>query len=207
MIPKNKEINLEWLSSEINRLFDEYNVSKMNLQPIPPELRGIKAEELIETYFKEHAKMPDSTYLDRLATYMLLDELTDSSPTKARDNEYPILSDRQIYRRKVRETLLSDIHSDNKNNVGRTTKTNYSVIVSQLDIKQENLETEIEFLKTCDELKLDALDILIVWETVFSQETARSLERLTNLKKSAISTRLNRTIEKLKESDLWQKLS
>jgi hypothetical protein len=52
-------------------------------------------DELIESYIAATGQRPDSVQLDRLATLCLREELTDSTPYKVRNTEYPISSDRQ----------------------------------------------------------------------------------------------------------------
>ena len=59
------------------------------------EQRLEASDRLIEDYFAHTEKIPDSGALERLATLLLRDELTDATPWKTRNTEYPIESDRQ----------------------------------------------------------------------------------------------------------------
>lgn len=52
-------------------------------------------DELIESYIAATGQRPDSVQLDRLATLCLREELTDDTPYKVRNTEYPISSERQ----------------------------------------------------------------------------------------------------------------
>lgn len=198
----------DWLNTEINSLFTKYSISKVNLQPLSAEVRKELANDLIEEYFAIHQKMPDSRYIDRLSTFILLDELTDMSRTKSANAEYAFLSDTQLYRRKVRESLLEEVYFDMKASSGtRTYRSEHLSLLNKEVSEERKIETELEFLRVCEDLKLESLDVLIVWETVFSEATVRSLEKLTGLKKSAISTRLNKAIDMIRKSDLKERLS
>jgi len=50
---------------------------------------------LTERYLAVNDKIPPVTVLDRLATLILQDEITDPTPYKSRNTEYPITSPRQ----------------------------------------------------------------------------------------------------------------
>jgi hypothetical protein len=52
-------------------------------------------EALTNAYITQTGERPDHAQLDRLATLILLEELTDATPWKTRNTEYPITSDRQ----------------------------------------------------------------------------------------------------------------
>jgi hypothetical protein len=52
-------------------------------------------EDLTEAYVTQTGERPDPTQLDRLATLILREELTDATPWKTRNTEYPITSERQ----------------------------------------------------------------------------------------------------------------
>jgi hypothetical protein len=57
-------------------------------------------EDLTEAYVTQTGERPDPTQLDRLATLILREELTDTDSHKMRHNEYPVMSDTQLARRK-----------------------------------------------------------------------------------------------------------
>lgn len=79
---------------KITELFDEYYRDK------PTPIKRIDASNaLIEHYIERHGKRPPASVLSRLATYILLDTLTDSHPDKISREEYPILSKSQQKRR------------------------------------------------------------------------------------------------------------
>jgi hypothetical protein len=56
-------------------------------------------EALTNAYITQTGERPDHTQLDRLATLILREELTDKDRMKMRKNEYPIMSDEQLARR------------------------------------------------------------------------------------------------------------
>ncbi|MCG7345326.1 hypothetical protein MHZ92_14395 [Sporosarcina sp. ACRSL] len=52
-------------------------------------------QRMTDAYFECRGVIPDSAQLDRLASLILRDELTDDTPYKTRNTEYPIESERQ----------------------------------------------------------------------------------------------------------------
>lgn len=53
------------------------------------------SDDLIEAYYAHCEQVPDGIALERLATLILRDELTDKHPDKMTREEYPLLSDSQ----------------------------------------------------------------------------------------------------------------
>lgn len=67
-----------------------------------------KVEQLTEAYFNCRGTAPASAQLDRLASLILRDELTDDTRlNKMSAEEYPLLSDRQRERRHLSEVGLN----------------------------------------------------------------------------------------------------
>jgi hypothetical protein len=65
-----------------------------------PELADRKSrmrliESLTNAYITQTGRRPDPAQLDRLATLCLYEELTDATPWKTRNTEYPVHSERQ----------------------------------------------------------------------------------------------------------------
>lgn len=56
-------------------------------------------------YTEENPQL-DGNQLERLADYILREELTDTDRMKSRNNEYPFMSERQIDRRRAEEVPL-----------------------------------------------------------------------------------------------------
>ena len=85
------------------------------------------AEELTERLFEQNGEMPSSSILERLATLILQDELTDRERMKARNTEYPILSTDQEKRRnkgKRSMTAAEEVATDGFNYRIRTRDSN-----------------------------------------------------------------------------------
>jgi hypothetical protein len=66
-------------------------------------------EALTNAYITQTGERPDHTQLDRLATLILREELTDDDPYKMSHEEDPILSDTQRGRRYKREKTKEDV--------------------------------------------------------------------------------------------------
>jgi hypothetical protein len=66
-------------------------------------------DELTEAYVTQTGERPDHTQLDRLATLILREELTDDDPYKMSHEDDPILSDTQRGRRYKREKTKEDV--------------------------------------------------------------------------------------------------
>lgn len=77
-------------------------------------------DDLIEAYFAHTEKAPDGNHLERMATLILRDELTDPHPDKMSRAEYPIMSDSQRDERLSDE--VSEIWAENVGTDGRDYK-------------------------------------------------------------------------------------
>lgn len=62
--------------------------------------RKAAIEEVTDAYIEQTGVSPDSRALYRLADVILHEELTDRHPDKMTREEYPIMSERQIYSRR-----------------------------------------------------------------------------------------------------------
>jgi len=91
---------------QITELFDEYYRDKTTVKR-----RIANASGLIEEFIDKHGKRPPASVCSRLATYILLDTLTDSHPDKMTREEYPIMSDNQAELRQRREHSISDVYT------------------------------------------------------------------------------------------------
>lgn len=61
---------------------------------------------LTEDYVMRYGEYPDMIQLERLTDYILREELTNTDRMKARNDEYPFLSERQFERRREHEVPL-----------------------------------------------------------------------------------------------------
>lgn len=206
-----QEINTDWLNKKINSLFEEYSRNKKNGVRIEVSTRNKKAEEVIETYFEEHEQLPDALFIDRLATYILLDELSDNSTNKTQTMEYNILSELQERRRKLSEYLLPEISYDVKDSFGKGTHSrvtgteiNYLHESQHLfeAITQEikDNEAELMFFTACKEEMIDRIDIYILYQAIFNEKSLRSMESELQLKRTAITDRYNKAMAILQKS-------
>lgn len=82
-------------------------------------------DSLTETYVITTGKTPDGVQLDRLASFILKDELADKRKNKMQAEEYPLLSERQ---RETRERSEADfkvaegVYGSDKRKHGRGTR-------------------------------------------------------------------------------------
>src|SRR5690625_868218 len=76
---------------KITELFDAYYLAQAD-EKSTSNKRIEAANAIIEEYIEAHAERPPASALRRLATYVLLDTLTDSQPDKMSREEYPIMS-------------------------------------------------------------------------------------------------------------------
>jgi|SRR5690625_1248404 len=76
---------------KITELFDAYYLAQAD-EKSTSNKRIEAANAIIEEYIEAHAERPPASVLSRLATYVLLDTLTDSHPDKMSREEYPIMS-------------------------------------------------------------------------------------------------------------------
>lgn len=84
----------------------------------PRELRIEKIEQLTEDYYRLAGEMPDVVALERLSDLILHEELTDPSPDKLTNEEYPFMSEHQFDRRDRRESSVGEA-IDNSSADGR----------------------------------------------------------------------------------------
>lgn len=103
--------------ADLHRHIDELYTQAKTLDT-DRQTRLTESDALIEAYFAHCGYVPDSAPLERLATLILRDELTDTDRMKSRTNEYPILSDDQLERREDGEYKLSEIHYGKEHTVG-----------------------------------------------------------------------------------------
>lgn len=69
-----------------------------NIEDRTERMAAVKA--LTDRYIDAHGTTPDAAQIERLTDYILREELTDPDPYKSEHNEYPILSEIQLARRR-----------------------------------------------------------------------------------------------------------
>ena len=76
-----------------------------------------KTAEITERYYENCGKHAPTDVLERLASLILFDDITDEDRMKARNTEYPILSDDQLDRRErgeVSEVWAESVATDGR---------------------------------------------------------------------------------------------
>jgi len=104
---------------KVTKLFDEYYREGDGEKP-SPSLRIERSNAIIEDYIDNHDKAPPNAVLSRLATYILLDDLSDPHPDKMTREEYPIMSYGQTGRYFARNGGLKDEPYDHGEVIGYT---------------------------------------------------------------------------------------
>jgi hypothetical protein len=91
-------------------------VDELILLDLPVAFRIAQVELLTEAYREQTEQRPDSLQLERLADFILKDDLSDPHPDKVTNTEYPFLSEGQVKLRSGREAVGGDIttHSASK---------------------------------------------------------------------------------------------
>lgn len=93
---------------DITALFDAYYDAKKAGGLIPPNKRTESAGAIVEHYVEVNGIRPPKGVLSRLATYILLDVLSDPYPDKMSRDEYPIASYAQVGRYYKRNLSRND---------------------------------------------------------------------------------------------------
>lgn len=102
---------------EFERVVDELWQRTKNGELRDRQARFTEIERVIDKYIAKYGQRPNQRLLDRLATLCLYEEVTDKDRLKMRNNEYPIMSERQEERRD--EELVSQAWSRNIGADGR----------------------------------------------------------------------------------------
>ncbi len=97
----------EELNAKINELW-----AATKRGDLPRQARFAAIEQLTEEYIEATGRRPDPAMLDRLATLCLYEEVTDDTPYKIQNTEYPIMGDRMFEERKARNVKESTINTE-----------------------------------------------------------------------------------------------
>jgi hypothetical protein len=124
---------------EFNANIDElYTKTKAGL--LPREARFKAVEALVDKYVEASGKLPEVAQLDRLSTLCLYEELSDATPWKTRNNEYPIHSERQQEEIEKNEARLGNIESTTRNKPTRRKRSDYENHFVNKKAQSENAE-------------------------------------------------------------------
>jgi len=105
-------MNFEQFNARINELWAQTKAGKLDRRS-----RFAAIERLTDEYIAATGRRPDPSQLDRLATLCLYEEVTDATPWKTRNTEYPVHSERQreeIERHEVGMAPLEYVASDGR---------------------------------------------------------------------------------------------
>ena len=102
---------------EFERVVDDLWQRTKNGELRDRKARFAEIERVIDEYIAKYGQQPNRHLLDRLATLCLYEEVSDKDRLKMRNNEYPIMSERQEERRD--EELVSQAWSRNIGADGR----------------------------------------------------------------------------------------
>lgn len=87
--------------------------------PTTPEERVRKTDELCETHYEQVGVYPDDSVLNRLAWYIIFDEMTDKHPDKITRDEYPVMSEWQELTRDQKTIKVEEITFNDRQFNGR----------------------------------------------------------------------------------------
>jgi hypothetical protein len=68
---------------------------------VPKDVRMARIDELVNSYIEKTGLRPSGEVLEKLTNAVLHEELTNKSSAKVSKYEYPIMSDRQLARRRT----------------------------------------------------------------------------------------------------------
>lgn len=109
--------------SDLRRHIDALFADKVSTR----QQRVDAVQRLTDAYIEHAGERPDVIQLDRLATLILREELTDSHPDKMSRNEYPLLSSTQQDERhndEVSPKLSEEVGTDGRDYRPRTRNNN-----------------------------------------------------------------------------------
>lgn len=91
-------------------------------EPPKVEERIEMIERIFDAYVEQTGEVPDGNQVQRLANWILLDELTDPRPDKVAKEDYPIMTKRQLRTRHNREMANEHIPETLANTKSTTAK-------------------------------------------------------------------------------------
>lgn len=94
-------ITVEQLDSHIEYCFQNWEL-------FDKEERVKLVNDYVEAYFGLTGNQPRDSRLTELADFILVEILTDSHPDKVTRTEYPILTNKQVFRRQMKTVFSGD---------------------------------------------------------------------------------------------------
>ena len=182
---------------KITDLFDEYYSAEKGAKPAPNK-RIENADALIEDYIEQHGKRPPASVLSRLATYVLLDTLTDSHPDKMSREEYPIMSYGQTGRYFERNKTLAGIEyspEDVRGTVSNATTGARDVLMSPINKDMQAVDWRVFLRQILNDREYDVI-ISLYEEGRTQAETAEKM----GISERWVRNLLAESLEKLRKS-------
>jgi hypothetical protein len=128
-------MNIEQFNEAIDALWTR---TKAGL--LPREARFKAIEEMTDKYIEASGKLPDTAQLDRLATLCLYEEVTDDTPYRIANTEYPIMGDRMFEERSARNVPINarDKEHERKSAGNRRQRSQYENANIDRTVRSEN---------------------------------------------------------------------
>lgn len=105
------ELSIDEYIEQFNEKAEELSNTKLSDAPDVTVIIA-QVDEMIEEYFRVVGYMPAPYTLNKLADYILVNELKDKGVDKVSNTEYPILSDIQLRRRARKQFTAQDTTLD-----------------------------------------------------------------------------------------------
>src|SRR5690625_4054224 len=189
---------------DITALFDAYYEAKKAGKGITPNKRIESADAIVEQYVEINGKRPPASVLSRLATYILLDVLSDPHPDKMSRDEYPIASYAQVgryYKRNLSRNDFDKPVSKEHGSVKRPFTTDSSAVwVSNSALISPNTDDYTEF-----EMRQMLYDVLpernafIVEQTYLNGLRQHEIADMLGIDRSRVSRIHSRSIDYLQD--------
>src|SRR5690625_946385 len=181
---------------DITAQFDAYYDAKKAGDTIPPNKRIESADAIVEQYVEINGKRPPASVLSRLATYILLDVLSDPHPDKMSRDEYPIMSYGQTGRYFARNTTLKDVEYSQEDVIGTVSNTATGardVLLTPINKEGQAVDWDVFLRQMLNEREYDVI-ISLYKDGMTQAETAEKI----GVDRSRISRITNRALDKLR---------
>src|SRR5690625_877208 len=163
---------------DITTLFDAYYDAKKAGDSIPPNKRIESADAIVEHYVEINGKRPPASVLSRLATYILLDVLSDPHPDKMAREEYPIASYAQTGRYFERNTTLKDVEYSQDNvrgTISNVTTGARDVLLSPVNKEVQAVDWDVFMRQILNDREYDVI-ISLYKDGMTQAETAERMD-------------------------------
>ena len=182
---------------DITALFDAYYDAKKAGDSIPPNKRIESANAIVEHYVEINGQRPPKGVLSRLATYILLDVLSDPHPDKMSRDEYPIMSYGQTGRYFKRNTTIKGVEysqEDVTGTVSNTTTGARDVLLSPVNKDMQAVDWDVFLRQILYDREYVAI-ISIYKDGMTQAETAEKM----SLSQQRVGIIANKALDKLRD--------